>query len=206
MTKYRQTRKRKQKGGAWYNPLSWGQSQNINGPKKSWGEWFSGTSNNVIQTADNAVGSAANFISTGAQNDLERITRIAYGMVTLYGMNPVIGNVSFNDPNGEYQFQRPYSEETARMIDVEVRKLINEVYERTRALLLEKREQLELIAQELLNKEVIYQTDLERLVGPRPYPTHHFHIDPIASTKQIENAEKVETEAAENTNSENTSL
>lgn len=68
MTKYRQTRKRKQKGGAWYNPLSWGQSQNINGPKKSWGEWFSGTSNNVIQTADNAVGSAANFISTGAQN------------------------------------------------------------------------------------------------------------------------------------------
>jgi cell division protease FtsH len=145
-------------------------------------------------------------ISTGAQNDLERITRMAYGMVTIYGMNPVIGNVSFNDPNGEYQFQRPYSEETARMIDVEVRKLINEVHERTRALLLEKREQLELIAQELLSKEVIYQTDLERLVGPRPYPTHHFHIDPIASTKQIENTENVETEAAQNTDSENTSI
>lgn len=69
MTKHRQTRKRNrnQKGGAWYNPLTWGQ-QDPYAPKKSWGEWFSGTSNNVIQGADNAVGSAANAISSGVQN------------------------------------------------------------------------------------------------------------------------------------------
>jgi hypothetical protein len=68
MGKHRQSRKRNQKGGAWYNPLSWGQTSEPNAPRRSWGEWFSGTSNNVIQGADNAVGSAANFISTGAQN------------------------------------------------------------------------------------------------------------------------------------------
>lgn len=67
MTKHRKTRKRNQKGGAWYNPLSWGQ-QDPNVPRRSWGEWFSGTSNNIIQSADNAVGTAANAISSGAQN------------------------------------------------------------------------------------------------------------------------------------------
>jgi hypothetical protein len=76
MTKHRQTRKRNQKGGAWYNPLSWGQNQDLNAPKKSWSEWFSGTSNNVIQGADNAVGSAANFISTGAQNTFSRASNL----------------------------------------------------------------------------------------------------------------------------------
>jgi len=68
MGKRRQSRKRNQKGGAWYNPLSWGQPTDPNVPRRSWGQWISGTSNNVIQGADNAVGSAANFISTGAQN------------------------------------------------------------------------------------------------------------------------------------------
>jgi hypothetical protein len=67
MTKHRKTRKRNQKGGAWYNPFSWGQ-QDPNIPRRSWGEWFSGTSNNIIQSADNAVGTAANTITTGAQN------------------------------------------------------------------------------------------------------------------------------------------
>lgn len=107
-------------------------------------------------------------ISTGAQNDLERITRLAYGMITLYGMNSKVGNVSFNDSSGEYQFQKPYSEETARLIDEEVRNLIDNAYTRTKQLLIEKREQLELIAQALLEKEVIFQKDLEQLVGPRP--------------------------------------
>lgn len=67
MTKHRRTRKRNQKGGAWYNPLSWGK-QDPNAPRRSWGQWFSSSSNNLIQGADNAVGSAANTISTGAQN------------------------------------------------------------------------------------------------------------------------------------------
>jgi AFG3 family protein len=60
-------------------------------------------------------------ISTGAQNDLERITKLAYAMVTIYGMNEKVGNVSFNDPQGEYQFNRPYSEKTSELIDNEVR-------------------------------------------------------------------------------------
>lgn len=67
MTKHRKTRKRNQKGGAWYNPFSWGQ-QDPNVPRRSWGQWFSSSSNNLIQGADNAVGSAANAISSGAQN------------------------------------------------------------------------------------------------------------------------------------------
>lgn len=108
-------------------------------------------------------------ISTGAQNDLERITKMAYAMVTIYGMNDKIGNVSFNDPQNEYGFQKPYSDETAQMIDEEVRKLIAEAYERTKALILGKKAELEIIALELLEKEILFQTDLERLIGKRPF-------------------------------------
>lgn len=107
-------------------------------------------------------------ISTGAQNDLERITRMAYGMVTLYGMNPKVGPVSFNDPQGEYQFRKPYSEDTAKIIDDEARTLIENAYIKTKDLLRERRKELEMVAQELLTKEVIYQADLERMIGPRP--------------------------------------
>lgn len=108
-------------------------------------------------------------ISTGAQNDLERITKMSYAMITMYGMNDKIGNVSFYDPQNEYGFQKPYSEKTAEMIDEEVRKLIDAAYMRTKELLKEKREQLEILAQELLKKEVLHQDDLERLLGRRPY-------------------------------------
>lgn len=76
MGKHKQSRKRNQKGGAWYNPLSWNQPTDPNVPRKSWGQWFSGTSNNVIQSADNAVGSAANFITTGTQNTFNRATNL----------------------------------------------------------------------------------------------------------------------------------
>ena len=76
MGKHKQSRKRNQKGGAWYNPLSWNESTDPNVPRKSWGQWFSGTSNNVIQSADNAVGSAANFITTGTQNTFNRATNL----------------------------------------------------------------------------------------------------------------------------------
>ncbi len=108
-------------------------------------------------------------ISTGAQNDLERITRLAYDMVILYGMNEKVGNVSFHDPQGEYGFSKPYSERTADMIDVEVRKFIDEAYVRTKDLLLTKREQLTMLAEVLLNKEIIFQRDLESLLGKRPW-------------------------------------
>ena len=85
-------------------------------------------------------------ISTGAQNDLQRITQLAYAMVTVYGMNDKVGNVSFYDPQQDTTFTKPYSDDTAKVIDEEVRKLIDTAYQRTIALLTEKREQLNKIA------------------------------------------------------------
>lgn len=108
-------------------------------------------------------------ISTGAQNDLQQITRMAYSMVTVYGMNEKIGNVSFYDPQAENSFTKPYSEETSKMIDEEVRKLIDVAYDRTRELLSQKKEQVELLAEKLLDKEVLFQNDVELLIGKRPY-------------------------------------
>ncbi|WP_126244542.1 ATP-dependent zinc metalloprotease FtsH [Chitinophaga rhizosphaerae] len=115
-------------------------------------------------------------ISTGAQNDLQVITRMAYAMVTVYGMNDKVGNVSFYDPNNEQSFTKPYSEETAKMIDDEVRALIDKAYQRTKRLLTDKLPQVKLLAEELLKKEVLYKDDLERLIGKRPYDTHKEHI------------------------------
>lgn len=108
-------------------------------------------------------------ISTGAQNDLERITKLAYAMTTVYGMNHKVGNVSFRDSSGDAQFQKPYSDQTAEMIDKEVRALISTVYERTKKLLLEKQEGLIKVAEKLLEKEILFQADLEEILGKRPF-------------------------------------
>jgi cell division protease FtsH len=118
-----------------------------------------------------------NKISTGAQNDLERITRMAFDMVVMYGMNEKVGNVSYNDPKGEYGYQRPYSEKTAEMIDDEIRKFIAAAYLRTKDLLMSKRAELERLAHVLLDKEIIFQADLEDLLGKRPYD----HKEPTVS-------------------------
>jgi AFG3 family protein len=108
-------------------------------------------------------------ISTGASNDLQQITKMAYSMVTVYGMNEKVGNISFYDPAAEGYFTKPYSEDTGKMIDEEVRKLILKAYEFTRGLLLEKKPQVEILAKELLKKEVLFQSDVETLIGKRPY-------------------------------------
>lgn len=110
-----------------------------------------------------------NKISTGASNDLQQITKIAYSMVTTYGMNDKVGNISFYDPQQENYFTKPYSEETGKMIDEEVRKLIDGAYIKTKALLNEKRGEVELLAQELLVKEVLFKSDVEALIGKRPF-------------------------------------
>ncbi len=110
-----------------------------------------------------------NKISTGAQNDLERITKLAYAMVTVYGMNKTIGNVSFHDPQNEYNFNKPYSEKTSEMIDHEVRTLITEVYDRTKDLLTVNREGLVKLAEKLIEKEILFQADLEEILGKRPF-------------------------------------
>ncbi len=109
-------------------------------------------------------------ISTGALSDLERVTKLAYSIVTVYGMNEKLGHLSFYDSKAsEYNFNKPYSEATAQIIDEEVSKLIAQAYATTKDLLMDKKSKLEIIAQELLEKEIIFQNDLERLIGPRPF-------------------------------------
>ncbi|MEM6265285.1 MAG: ATP-dependent zinc metalloprotease FtsH [Bacteroidota bacterium] len=107
-------------------------------------------------------------ISTGAQNDLERITKTAYDMIKLYGMNSKVGQISFRD-DGEYSFAKPYSDETASLIDQEVKKLIDSAYQRTKDLLVERKKELETIAKALLEKEVLFKEDLVNLIGERPH-------------------------------------
>jgi AFG3 family protein len=108
-------------------------------------------------------------ISTGASNDLQQITRMAYSMVTTYGMNDKIGNVSFYDPSQENAFQKPFSEETGKIIDEEVRKMIDAAYHRTLALLQERKAEVEKLAQALLTREVLHKSDVEELIGNRPF-------------------------------------
>jgi AFG3 family protein len=108
-------------------------------------------------------------ISTGASNDLQQITKMAYSMITVYGMNDKIGNISFYDPTQENTFTKPYSEETGKMIDDEVRKLVEIAYKRTLDLLTEKKGDVEKLAKELLKKEVLFKSDVEALIGRRPY-------------------------------------
>ena len=108
-------------------------------------------------------------ISTGASNDLQQITKIAYSMITVYGMNDKVGNISYYDPNQENVFTKPFSEETGKMIDEEVRKLIDKAYQITKKLLLEKKADVEKLAKELLKKEVLFKSDVEALIGKRPF-------------------------------------
>ncbi|MEA3497135.1 MAG: ATP-dependent zinc metalloprotease FtsH [Bacteroidota bacterium] len=110
-----------------------------------------------------------NKISTGAQNDLERVTRIAYDMVTIYGMNNKVGNVSFHDPQNEYNFHKPYSEKTAELIDEETRKIIEESFQRAKKLLIDKKNEFIKIGKALLEKETIFKSDMENLIGKRPF-------------------------------------
>jgi len=135
-------------------------------------------------------------ISTGALSDLERITKMAYSIVTMYGMNPKLGNVSFYDSKGqnEYGFSKPYSEATSQMIDEEVRTIIEQAYIRTKELLTERRHELEVIAKELLEKEVLLQDDLERLVGKRPYGGQTNYQAHMAGTDRSETASEVKNE------------
>ena len=107
--------------------------------------------------------------STGALNDLERLTKMAYGMVTYYGMSDKVGNLSYYDSSGSraYDLNRPYSEKTAELIDNEVKELINQIHDRTEAILRENFEGFSQLAAILLEKEVIFADDLERIFGPK---------------------------------------
>ena len=110
-----------------------------------------------------------NEISSGALDDLEKVTKQAYTMVAYYGLNEKIGNISYYDSSGssETSFQKPYSEETAQLIDEEVRNLVEKAYEITKKILMDNRDALSEIAILLLDKEVIYNEDVERILGKR---------------------------------------
>ncbi len=111
-------------------------------------------------------------ISTGALNDLEKVTKQAYAMVVYFGLNPKIGNISYYDSSGqqEYTFTKPYSENTAKIIDEEVSKLVEKAYKRAKEILLEHKENLIKLGELLLEREVIFREDLESIFGERPYP------------------------------------
>ncbi len=132
-------------------------------------------------------------ISTGALSDLERITKMAYSIVSVYGMNSKLGNVSFYDSKqSEYNFNKPYSDATAELIDEEVKKLISDAYKRTLNLLKKHQVELEIVAKELLDKEIIFQADLERLIGKRPFeqPTAYQAFADQEDPKRVENPDQ----------------
>jgi cell division protease FtsH len=110
-------------------------------------------------------------VSTGALSDLEKVTKQAYAMVTIYGLSEKIGNISFYDSSGqsEYAFNRPYSEKTAELIDSEVKRIIEQAYQRTLAIVADNREKLDSLANALLTNEVIFKEDLVSIFGVRPF-------------------------------------
>jgi len=113
-------------------------------------------------------------VSTGALNDLEKVTKQAYAMVAFYGLNEKIGNISFYDSSGqqEYMLGKPFSEKTAQVIDEEISKMVEAAYTRAKQLLIDNRDKLNQLADILLQKEVIFREDLEHIFGKRPFDDH----------------------------------
>ena len=118
-------------------------------------------------------------VSTGALNDLERVSKQAYAMIVYYGLNEKIGNISYYDSTGqsEYNFTKPYSEKTAQDIDEEVHKLIEKSYNKAKEILIENREKHAQLAQQLLDREVIFAEDLEKIFGKRPFENETPTVD-----------------------------
>jgi cell division protease FtsH len=116
-----------------------------------------------------------NKISSGAQNDLEKITKQAYAMVSIFGMSDKVGNVSYYDSTGQsdYSFTKPYSEKTAELIDEEVKVLIDAQYLRALEVLRKNEKGHEKLANLLLEREVIFSEDLEEIFGKRPWDKKH---------------------------------
>ncbi|WP_206610878.1 ATP-dependent zinc metalloprotease FtsH [Mariniphaga sediminis] len=147
-------------------------------------------------------------VSSGAQNDLEKITKQAYAMVSYFGMSEKVGNVSFYDSTGQtdYAFTKPYSEKTAELIDEEVKKIIDEQYKRARKILKENEEGHKKLAELLLEREVIFGEDLEKIFGKRPWDDKKM-IDADNGQGNNKPEESVETEnGKEEENSENQTI
>ncbi|XP_057657269.1 AFG3-like protein 2 [Diorhabda carinulata] len=128
-----------------------------------------------------------NRITTGAQDDLKKVTQSAYAQVVHYGMNDKVGNVSFDMPReGEMVMEKPYSESTAQMIDIEVRKLIDGAHKKTTALLTERKELVAKVAERLLKKEIISREDMIELLGKRPFPEKSTYEEFVEGTGSLE--------------------
>ncbi len=140
-------------------------------------------------------------ISTGALNDLEKVTKQAYAMVAFYGLNKKIGNISYYDSSGqnEYSFSKPFSEQTAQIIDEEIHLMVEQAYNKAKELLSDNRDKLNQLAEILLLKEVIFREDLEKIFGKRPFPDHdHVMINSNGDTNEQRQAipAKVSPEAS----------
>ena len=124
-------------------------------------------------------------ISTGALNDLEKITRQARAMVTVYGLNEKIGNITYYDSSGqsEYNFTKPYSEETAQIIDKEIAEIINIQYQRAIKILSDNKDKLITLAELLLEKEDIFKNDLEVIFGKRPFEKEVYQSEDSSKTE-----------------------
>ncbi len=135
-------------------------------------------------------------VSTGALSDLEKVTRQAYASIVYYGLNDKIGNISYYDSTGqnEYGFQKPYSEATAKTIDEEVKKMVDTSYHRAITLLTLHKEKLTLLAEQLLEKEVIFKEDLETIFGKRP-----FDKEEVEEPKQLQKSDDTEATAKDET-------
>ena len=145
-------------------------------------------------------------VSTGALSDLEKVTKQAYAMVTIYGLNERIGNLSYYDSTGQsdYTFSKPYSEKTAEIIDEEVKKLIEESYQRSVRILAENKEKLDMLAQRLLDKEMLFREDMVEIFGERPWGDHSkdFSVKPeeTPAENKSETSTPVEEKPADTSN------
>jgi cell division protease FtsH len=129
-------------------------------------------------------------ISTGAMNDLERVTKQSYGMIAYAGMSDKLPNLCYYN-NDEYSFSKPYSNRTAELIDEEVKKMIGEQYERAKALLTEHKEGHNQLAQLLMDREVIFAEDVEQIFGKRPWASRSEEIMNTNTSKaELENKEE----------------
>ena len=131
-------------------------------------------------------------ISTGALSDLEKVTKQAYAMVSIYGLNDKIGNISYYDSRGGDMFTKPYSDDRARIIDEEVSKMIESQYERALELLSANKEKLTELANKLLSQEVIFKEDLELIFGKREWETNTAEETPESKEKSAEPKEEEE--------------
>ncbi|MFT5903629.1 MAG: ATP-dependent metalloprotease FtsH [Flammeovirgaceae bacterium] len=164
-------------GAAWYLP----EERSLN------------STNQILDEMCAALGGRAaekvvfDEITTGALSDLEKVTKQAYSMVSVYGLNEAIGNVSFYDSRGssDYNFQKPYSDKTAELMDTEVKKIVEKQYARAKELLTNNKDKLTQLADQLLEKEVIFKEDLVKIFGKRP-----FEKDELLNTEEDKKKEK----------------